>query len=98
MNDPENPIELAFQQRYGNIQDYKWYGDGYIMIGFSQGYFVVISTHMKEIGQVSKLLYDDYISLIHWRKKAVAAMRSRYKYMKKNQTMIRLNIRSVLSF
>lgn len=25
MNDPENPIELAFQQRYGNIQDYKWY-------------------------------------------------------------------------
>ncbi|CAH1776664.1 unnamed protein product [Owenia fusiformis] len=51
MNDPENPIELAFQARYGNIIAYKWYGDGYIMIGFSHGYFVVISTHMKEIGQ-----------------------------------------------
>lgn len=51
LNDPENPIELAFQQRYGNIISYKWYGDGYIMIGFSHGYFVVISTHMKEIGQ-----------------------------------------------
>ncbi|EDO29788.1 predicted protein, partial [Nematostella vectensis] len=51
LNDPENPIELAFQSRYGNIIAYRWFGDGYIMIGFSNGFFVVISTHMKEIGQ-----------------------------------------------
>ncbi|NWY13192.1 WDR19 protein, partial [Aphelocoma coerulescens] len=51
LNDPDNPIDLKFQQPYGNIVTYKWYGDGYIMIGFSQGCFVVISTHIREIGQ-----------------------------------------------
>nr|CAI5868921.1 unnamed protein product [Callosobruchus analis] len=49
--DPENPIELAFQGFYGLIVNYKWYGDGYILIGFSNGYFISISTHIKEVGQ-----------------------------------------------
>lgn len=48
---PENPIELAFQQRYGSIVTYKWYGDGYILIGFSAGYIIAISTHIKEVGE-----------------------------------------------
>ncbi|KAJ3330817.1 WD repeat-containing protein 19 [Blyttiomyces sp. JEL0837] len=48
---PESPIELAFQQKYGNIINYGWFGEGFVMIGFSTGYFVVVSTNMNEIGQ-----------------------------------------------
>ncbi|XP_058805723.1 WD repeat-containing protein 19 [Phymastichus coffea] len=49
--DPENPIELTFQKRYGPIVSYKWYGDGYILLGFEAGYITAISTHIKEVGQ-----------------------------------------------
>ncbi len=51
INDAENPIELAFQSSYGSITSYRWFGDGYILIGFTGGYCIAISTHMKEIGQ-----------------------------------------------
>ncbi|EFX73748.1 hypothetical protein DAPPUDRAFT_324995 [Daphnia pulex] len=51
INNAENPLELAFQQNYGNITTYRWFGDGYILIGFSGGYCIAISTHLKEIGQ-----------------------------------------------
>lgn len=30
---------------------YKWYGDGYILIGFSAGFIIAISTHIKEVGE-----------------------------------------------
>lgn len=49
--DPENPIELAFQQHYGAIVNYRWFGDGYILLGFTAGHFIAISTHIKEVGQ-----------------------------------------------
>ncbi|CAF1061503.1 unnamed protein product [Adineta ricciae] len=42
---------LNFQDKYGDIVDYQWFGDGYIMIGFSGGYLIVISTYHKEIGE-----------------------------------------------
>ncbi|XP_058458948.1 WD repeat-containing protein 19 isoform X2 [Malaya genurostris] len=49
--EPDSPTELGFQQRYGSLIQHKWFGDGYVLLGFSQGHVVSISTHPKEVGQ-----------------------------------------------
>ncbi|OON22984.1 WD domain, G-beta repeat protein, partial [Opisthorchis viverrini] len=54
--DMDNPIELAFQQRYGDLVSYHWFGDGYIMVGFSAGYFIVVSTQKSELGKIHDLV------------------------------------------
>ncbi|XP_050543310.1 WD repeat-containing protein 19 isoform X2 [Daktulosphaira vitifoliae] len=51
LQDTDNPIELAFNVKYGSIVTYHWYGDGYILIGFTEGYLISISTHPKEVGK-----------------------------------------------
>uniref|UniRef100_A0A1A9VGQ4 Uncharacterized protein n=1 Tax=Glossina austeni TaxID=7395 RepID=A0A1A9VGQ4_GLOAU len=49
--EPESPTELGFQSRYGSLLQHKWFGQGYILLGFSNGHVVAISTHPKDIGQ-----------------------------------------------
>ncbi|CAI2349778.1 unnamed protein product [Caenorhabditis sp. 36 PRJEB53466] len=47
MNDPAN---LQFQEKYGNILSYAWYNDGYILVGFDKGYIISVSGHKLEMG------------------------------------------------
>lgn len=49
--EPDSPTELGFQSRYGSLLQHKWFGRGYILLGFSNGHVVAISTHPKDIGQ-----------------------------------------------
>ncbi|XP_073898544.1 kelch-like protein 5 isoform X6 [Castor canadensis] len=51
LNEPDNPVDVEFQPGYGNIVCYSWYSDNYVIVGFSRGTMVVISTHLREIGQ-----------------------------------------------
>lgn len=51
LSDSENPIVLSFQERYGFIVDYQWFGDGLVLIGFTSAVIIVVSTYYKEIGQ-----------------------------------------------
>eukprot|EP00753_Platysulcus_tardus_P015313 PLAT4961.1.p1 GENE.PLAT4961.1~~PLAT4961.1.p1 ORF type:complete len:517 (-),score=173.66 PLAT4961.1:54-1385(-) len=76
LNERENALELAFQPRYGAIVSYQWFGAGQIMVAFSSGYLVVISTHMDEIGReqfCSKLHKDSLRDVVfHARSQRVA--------------------------
>lgn len=48
--EPEQPTELGFQPKYGSLIQHKWFGDGYVLMGFSNGHVVAISTHAREMG------------------------------------------------
>ncbi|KAG7395718.1 WD repeat-containing protein 19 [Phytophthora boehmeriae] len=51
LKDPANPVELTFQSHYGNIIFLEWFADGMVMIAFSEGYLIVISTKIDEVGE-----------------------------------------------
>ncbi|CAJ1448562.1 unnamed protein product [Effrenium voratum] len=57
LKEPQKPTELAFQPKYGTIKAYAWCGDGYLVVGFSQGYIVVISPQREISEEVSSVKY-----------------------------------------
>ncbi|KAJ3156217.1 WD repeat-containing protein 19 [Geranomyces michiganensis] len=50
INHPEAPVELAFQPKYGNVASYQWFAEGYVLVGFSTGYMIVMSTNANDLG------------------------------------------------
>ena len=44
------PVELAFQRKYGNIVSYKWFETGNLLVGFSSGHVIVVSTTKEALG------------------------------------------------
>ena len=57
LDEPENALELAFQSRYGTIVNFHWFRDGFIMVAFSLGFVVVISTRAFHLrSRISSLL------------------------------------------
>ena len=58
LDESEDPMELTFATssvngpcRYGDLLHYEWYNDNMLIIGFSGGWIIVVSTELNEIGE-----------------------------------------------
>ncbi|VDN01407.1 unnamed protein product [Thelazia callipaeda] len=51
LSDAENPIYLQFHVHYGNITSYCWFRCDLLLLGFSKGFFVCITTNPPEVGR-----------------------------------------------
>ena len=49
LSNPDNPMELSFEPEYGTIVCHCWFGDSFLLIGFSRGQVVALSTHANEV-------------------------------------------------
>lgn len=58
MDEKEDPMELTFAMkengrecRYGEIVQHHWFDDGLLLVGFSGGFLLSVSTGMKDLGE-----------------------------------------------
>ena len=58
------PVELAFQAKYGNLITYRWFGDGYIALGFESGYLVVMSSSEMAAELFSQKLHEGRLTAL----------------------------------
>mmetsp|Transcript_12987 Transcript_12987/g.19570 ORF Transcript_12987/g.19570 Transcript_12987/m.19570 type:complete len:1468 (+) Transcript_12987:23-4426(+) len=66
LDENEDPMELTFATtshngpcRYGDLLHYEWFNDNMLIIGFSGGWIIVVSTEMSEIGE------EKYATQVH---------------------------------
>ena len=45
----EQPLELSFQDQYGDIERHLRFGDGYILLGFNTGPLARISVMLQHV-------------------------------------------------
>ncbi|KAJ3337755.1 WD repeat-containing protein 19 [Gonapodya sp. JEL0774] len=62
----KSPVELAFQQKYGDIVQYEWFGAGNILLGFSNGWVVSVTTDPSRVGTElhSSRDHRDYLAAV----------------------------------
>mmetsp|Transcript_13758 Transcript_13758/g.22763 ORF Transcript_13758/g.22763 Transcript_13758/m.22763 type:complete len:1465 (-) Transcript_13758:1902-6296(-) len=58
LDENDDPMELTFASsvpngpcRYGDLMHYEWFNENMLIIGFSGGWVIVVSTEMNEIGE-----------------------------------------------
>ncbi|VBB33833.1 unnamed protein product, partial [Acanthocheilonema viteae] len=66
LNGDREPINLQCQARYGEIVTYCWYRSNFLLLGFTKGFLVCVSTIASEIGQEIYVVQDfkTYLSSI----------------------------------
>ena len=47
----KTPFELSFQDFYGEVKAFEWFGDRQLLVAFSKGYIVVLSSHSSEVSE-----------------------------------------------
>lgn len=51
LNDKDDPLELVFERKYGDIISHSWVSDELLLVGFSEGYLAAQSVAPHDIGR-----------------------------------------------